>query len=245
MLFDLSIWIQATRMETMPAELPAGPLRVAINVDELFGRVPGGGGHGWVITQLIAHLAAIDPHTRYTLFSARRIRALPEPIAALPWNFRLVQLPAGLRGEWLHFAWHALRRPAVERWLGPQDVVHATTTAAVPAVRSARLVVTVHDLIWWRFPAGPNWAGRYVHRTGLRIAAREAAAIAARPAPPGGRPWRPGAGGGSRALRRGPQRRRSRVRRGGPGRPGRRSAGATASRSVTSPPWTPSSRART
>lgn len=163
----------------MPAENGGRPLRVAINVDELFGRVPGGGGQGRVITQLVAHLAAIDPETQYTLFSARRIRALPEPIAALPGNFRLVQLPAGPRGEWLHFAWHALRRPAVERWLGPQDVVHATTTAAVPAVRSARLVVTVHDLVWWRFPRGLNWAGRFVHRTGLRIAAREAAAVAA------------------------------------------------------------------
>ncbi len=163
----------------MPVENDGRPLRVAINMDELFGRVPGGGGQGRVITQLVAHLAAIDPHTQYTLFSARRIRSLPEPIAALPENFRIVQLPPGPRGEWLHFAWHALRRPAVERWLGPQDVVHATTTAAVPAVRSARLVVTVHDLVWWRFPQGLNRAGRFVHRTGLRIAAREAAAVAA------------------------------------------------------------------
>jgi glycosyltransferase involved in cell wall biosynthesis len=166
-------------MERMIAENGGRPLRVAINVDELFGRVPGGGGQGRVITQLVAHLAAIDTNTQYTLFSARRIRALPAPLEALPGNFRLVQLPAGPRGEWLHFAWHALRRPAVERWLGPQDVVHATTTAAVPAVRSARLVVTVHDLVWWRFPQGLNWAGRFVHRTGLRIAAREAAAIVA------------------------------------------------------------------
>lgn len=157
----------------------SGIFRVAINVDELFGCVPGGGGQGRVITQLVAHLAAIDPQTQYTLFSARRIRALPEPIAALPGNFRLIQLPAGPRGEWLHFAWHTLRRPTVERWLGPQDVIHATTTAAVPAVRSARLVVTVHDLVWWRFPQGLNWAGRFVHRTGLRIAAREAAAVTA------------------------------------------------------------------
>jgi len=158
---------------------PPSVFRVAINVDELFGRIPGGGGQGRFITQLIAHLVAVDPHTRYTLFSARRGRELPEPIASLPDNFRLVQLPTGPRGEWLHFVWHTLRWPALERWLGPQHVVHATSTAVVPAVRSARLVVTVHDLVWWRYPEGLNWAGRFVHRTGLRIAAREAGAVAA------------------------------------------------------------------
>ncbi|HNU02166.1 MAG: glycosyltransferase family 4 protein [Acidobacteria bacterium] len=158
---------------------PPNNFRVAINVDELFGRIPGGGGQGRFITQLLAHLAAIDPHTRYTLFSARRGRELPEPIASLPENFRLVQLPTGPRGEWLHFVWHTSRWPILERWLGPQHVVHATSTAVVPAVRSARLVVTVHDMVWWRFHQGLKWAGRFVHRTGLRIAAKEAGAVAA------------------------------------------------------------------
>jgi len=34
-------------------------------------------------------------------------------------------------------------------------------------------------MVWWRFHQGLKWAGRFVHRTGLRIAAKEAGAVAA------------------------------------------------------------------
>jgi len=160
------------------AAAPKRPLRIAIAADELFGRVRGGGGQGRVITNLIRQLAALDHHNHYTLFAARPIREIPPALSELPPNFSWLQLPCRPR-EWLYFAWHLARRPLLERFAGPLDVVHATSTSAVPAVHRARLVVTVHDLVWWRYPKGLNWAGRFVHRSGLRIAVREGARLAA------------------------------------------------------------------
>ena len=160
------------------ATAPKRPLRIAIAVDELFGRVRGGGGQGRVIVNLIRQLAALDRHNHFILFAARPIREIPPALSELPPNFSWLQLPCRPR-EWLYVAWHLVRRPFLERFAGPLDVVHATSTSSVPAVHRARLVVTVHDLVWWRYPEGLNWAGRFVHRTGLRIAAREGARLAA------------------------------------------------------------------
>jgi glycosyltransferase involved in cell wall biosynthesis len=152
-------------------------LKVAIGVDDLFGPVPGGGGQGRVVVSLLRELAEWDTGTDYTLYSARAIGALPAALESLPSHMRLVQLPVR-KPQLAYLSWHALRRPAVERWIGAQDVVHATSPNVVPAFRRARLVLTVHDLVWWRFPEGLTFWGRYFHRTGLAIAAREAAAIA-------------------------------------------------------------------
>jgi glycosyltransferase involved in cell wall biosynthesis len=144
----------------------------------LFGPVPGGGGQGRVVTNLLRELAEWDTETEYTLYSARRVGQLPAPIASLPRHVRLVQLPVR-KPQLTYLAWHTIRRPAIERWLGPQDVVHATSPNVVPARHAARLVLTVHDLVWWRFPQGLTAWGRFFHRTGLEIGAREASAIAA------------------------------------------------------------------
>ena len=153
-------------------------LRVAIGVDDLFGPVPGGGGQGRVIVHLVRELADIDQTTAYTLYSVRPIGDLPTPLATLPPSVRFVQVPA-FKPQFRYLTWHTLRQPYIERWIGPQDVVHATSPNVVPAVRSGRLVLTVHDLVWWRYPEGLTRWGRYFHRTGLTIAAREAAAIGA------------------------------------------------------------------
>ena len=150
---------------------------MAIGVDDLSGPVPGGGGQGRVVVSLLRELAEWDTETDYTLYSARPIGALPPALASLPAHMRVVQLPVR-KAQLTYLGWHAIRRPRIERWLGAQDVVHATSTNVVPACRDARLVLTVHDLVWWRFPEGLTFWGRYFHRTGLTIAAREAVAIA-------------------------------------------------------------------
>ena len=152
-------------------------LRVAIGVDDLFGPVPGGGGQGRVVLNLLRELAEWDTNTEYTLYSARPIGVLPAPIASLRPHVRWVQLPVR-KPQLTYLAWHTIRRPPIERWIGPQDVVHATSPNVVPARSAARLVLTVHDLVWWRFPEGLTVWGRFFHRTGLEIAAREAFAIA-------------------------------------------------------------------
>ncbi|HEX6288543.1 MAG TPA: glycosyltransferase family 1 protein [Herpetosiphonaceae bacterium] len=153
------------------------PLRIAIHIDGLLGAVPGG--QGRVIYNLIKELSQIDHINRYTLFAVQDMRRLPEEIRHLPPNFRLRQLPS-IKPQ-LHFLlWHTLRQPPVDlpRFLGPQEVIHAMTTGFVPAYKHARLVLTVNDLVCWRFPQGLTRWGRFFQRSGLWIGVREAALIA-------------------------------------------------------------------
>jgi glycosyltransferase involved in cell wall biosynthesis len=159
-------------------ELSASALKIAIGIDDLFGPIPNGGGQGRVILNLIENLCALDTDSQYTLFTTRRIGALPSALANLPANFRIVQIPAR-KPALRFFQWHVLGRPCIERWIGPQDVIHATTPSVVPVTAGARLVLTVYDLVWWRFPSGLNKWGRFFHRTGLRAAIRRGAAIVA------------------------------------------------------------------
>lgn len=156
----------------------ARPLRIAIGIDDLFAPVPGGGGQGRVIINLIRNLAVLDRESRYTLFSTRKIAGVAQLLGALPPNFRFVQIPAS-RPALRFLQWHVLRRPFIERWIGLQDVIHATTPGVVPPTVAARMVLTVYDLVWWRFPEGLNGWGRFFHRTGLFHAIRHGAAIAA------------------------------------------------------------------
>ena len=134
-------------------------LKVAIGVDDLFGPVPGGAGQGRVVVSLLRELAEWDTETDYTLYSARPIGAPPPLLASLPPHMRLVQLPVRTP-QLTYLGWHALRRPRIERWIGAQDVVHATSPNVVPACRDARLVLTVHDLDWRRIPEVLTYLGR-------------------------------------------------------------------------------------
>jgi glycosyltransferase involved in cell wall biosynthesis len=153
-------------------------LKVAINIDELFAAVTGGGGQGRVIVNLIHQLKEIDSTSEYTLFSVRRETAAAALLGDLPANFRTV-IRGSARPELYFLGWHLAGVPPVERQLGGQDVVHATSTAMVPPTRGGQLVVTVHDLVWRRFPEGLNVWGRFFHRTGLRRAVRRAARLVA------------------------------------------------------------------
>ena len=75
-------------------------------------------------------------------------------------------------------AWDTVGRPALPASLADADVVHATNPAAVPPVREdQRLVVTVHDLAFERFPELFPRDWRWLYRAGLRAAAKRADAI--------------------------------------------------------------------
>ncbi len=160
-------------------------IRIAIDLDEFFGPVLGGGGQGRVISNLVKELAVIDQVNQYTLFSVRKMTELPQNLKNLPPNFRLVQIST-LKPQLLFLLWHTLRWPPIEWFIGEQDIIHATTTGIVPACRKARsteahegrLILTVYDLVWWRFPQGLNRWGRFFHRSGLFIGAREATWLA-------------------------------------------------------------------
>jgi glycosyltransferase involved in cell wall biosynthesis len=76
----------------------------------------------------------------------RRRRRLP-PLVPAGIDVRQRAMPA----RPLHLAWSRIGAPAVERFVGPVDVVHGTNYVVPPSRRAAR-VVTVHDLTTVRFP---------------------------------------------------------------------------------------------
>ncbi|MGZ4109427.1 MAG: glycosyltransferase family 4 protein [Actinomycetota bacterium] len=144
----------------------------AISVDQLWYDVPGG--VGTYLRNLIPALSAREPSLDLTLFHARFDRPDPdEPSLA---GRRVVTLPSSIRT--LYPGWNTIGRPALPSSLGSADVVHATSGIAVPPVRlGQRLVVTIHDLAFLRFPEHfpPRW--RLLYRLGLRAALRRADAI--------------------------------------------------------------------
>ena len=95
---------------------------------------------------LIGALAEVDRTNRYQLFSAGR-----DPEAkAWPSNFHLRTLP--LTDRHLSILWQRLRVPLpVEAITGPLDLFHSPDFA-LPPVRRARTVLTVHDLSFMRYP---------------------------------------------------------------------------------------------
>ena len=149
------------------------PLHIAISIDELFAAVPGGGGQGRFIVNLVEELGRMDTWNIYTLFSVRPPTDSIQRLSSLPANFAIATLDR-VRPEWIYAGWHLMGWPTVERYIGPQDVIHATSPAMVPASREAALLVTVHDLVWRKFPRGLNMWGRFFHRTGLNRAVKKA-----------------------------------------------------------------------
>jgi glycosyltransferase involved in cell wall biosynthesis len=145
---------------------------VAILVDQVYARVPGG--IGTYVRELVPALAAADPGLHITLFHARFDRPGPTE----PWmrGFEVRGLRQGIRT--LYPSWALAGRPALPPEIRGADVLHAPSPAAVPPPRRGqRLVVTVHDLA---FRVHPEWfppAWRTLYRLGVRRAARRADAI--------------------------------------------------------------------
>jgi glycosyltransferase involved in cell wall biosynthesis len=144
---------------------------VAILVDQLYARVPGG--IGTYVRELVPALAEADPSLRITLFHARFDR--PEPPERWMRRFDLRGLAQGIRT--LYPSWALAGRPPLPPDI-PADVVHAPSPAAVPpAGPGQRLVVTVHDLAFRVHPETFPPAWRTLYRLGVRRAARRADAL--------------------------------------------------------------------
>jgi glycosyltransferase involved in cell wall biosynthesis len=140
--------------------------RVALTVEQLWQRVPGGSGS--YVRELVAELAARDD-VAVTGLAARHPDADRRP---LPVPVRRSRLPR----EALYPAWNHLRRPRAERVARePVDVVHATTWA-VPGTR-APLVVTVHDLAFLAEPEHFTRRGNAFFRRALQVVEGEAARV--------------------------------------------------------------------
>jgi len=146
-------------------------VRVAFHVDQLWFEAPGG--IGTYVWELFQALGARDPGVELLPFCSRwphdpsRMWLLSEPPIVVPRSIRT-----------LYPSWAVAGRPRLPEALASADVVHATNPAAVPpARRDQRLVVTVHDLAFDRFPELFPREWRWLYRAGLRAAARRADAI--------------------------------------------------------------------
>lgn len=147
-------------------------MKVAIHVDQLF--FPAPGGIGTYIRNLVPAMAAHDPALELVLFHSRF--ASPEPPERWMRDFWVEELPASIRS--LYPRWATLGRPALPSSLRAADLVHATNPAAIPPVTEGqRLVVTVHDLAFERYPSMFPQKWRVLYRLGLRATVRRADAI--------------------------------------------------------------------
>jgi glycosyltransferase involved in cell wall biosynthesis len=147
-------------------------MRIAAHVDHVFFDVPGG--VGTYVRNLFPALAARDPSLEVRLFHAR-FEPAPDPE---PWMtaFPVEEVPASIRS--LYPRWNLLGRPALPAPIRSAELVHATSASAVPPPgHDQRLVVTVHDLAFERYPGMFPRTWRAMYRVGLRAAVRRADAI--------------------------------------------------------------------
>jgi glycosyltransferase involved in cell wall biosynthesis len=137
---------------------------VAMTVEQCWHRVPGG-----TATSILALAGALAERDDVEVVgvAARHDGPPPEPWAP-PVPVRHLPLPRLA----LYEAWHAVRRPRVERATGPVDLVHATAVA-VPGTR-APLVATIHDLAFLAAPEQATRHGLRFFRRGTELARRHA-----------------------------------------------------------------------
>lgn len=156
-------------MSTAPGgDDPLAP-GVVLVVEQLRRAVPGGiGTYARGLVAGLAQLAAEDGGRRVPLrLYASRPPGGADPVAALGAPLSTSALP----GPLLVRAWSAGARLRA----GPRALVHATSLA-LPGGPD-RLVATVHDLCWRRFPEAYPPRGRAWHEAALRRAARRARAF--------------------------------------------------------------------
>jgi glycosyltransferase involved in cell wall biosynthesis len=147
---------------------------VAIQADQMFAAVPGGGGA--YLRSLVPALAQRDPALDITLFHARASKSA----AIEPWAEGLahVELAGSIRS--LYPRWNLTARPPLPPSLRSLDLVHAPSAVGVPpAGQGQKLVVTVQDLAFLVTPAyfPPRW--RQIYRSALRATVRRADVIIA------------------------------------------------------------------
>jgi glycosyltransferase involved in cell wall biosynthesis len=134
-------------------------LQIALHAGQLLQPVPGGIGR--YTHSLLRTLPAAG--VRAVAFAAGgRPSGVPRQV---PW-IDLGPPHGSIRYE----SWHRFRRPRVNI---EADVIHAPSLA-VPPVRDAALVVTIHDIAFQRLPDGTTRRGVSFHRRALAMARRHA-----------------------------------------------------------------------
>jgi len=105
-------------------------------------------GAGAYILALADRLPALAPDDHFYFFSA----SLKERYAPRPWPENASLVDRRLPVKALNFAWNRLGSPSLDRLVrAPLDLVHSPHPLIVPG-RKARLVITVHDLFFYKHP---------------------------------------------------------------------------------------------
>ncbi len=150
-------------------------VKVAFHIDQLWFDAPGGIGT-YVRELAFGGLQREDPGLQLTPFHARWARAPQGPIPTTADGKLGIELAGSIRR--LYPSWDRFGRPHLPASLDDCDIVHATNHAAVPPVRDRqRLVVTVHDLAFERFPDLFPRTWLRLYRWGTRAAVDRADAI--------------------------------------------------------------------
>ena len=146
-------------------------MKVGFHVDQLWFSAPGG--IGTYVWELLPALSSAAPEVDFVAFRSRwghaptRMWTLASPPVASKRSIKM-----------LYPAWDLLGWPPLPPALSSCDVIHATNHAAIPPARAGqKLVVTVHDLAFERFPEAFPRAWLTLYRIGVRAAVRRADAI--------------------------------------------------------------------
>jgi glycosyltransferase involved in cell wall biosynthesis len=134
---------------TLVAERPRAEdqsLRVAIDYTSAINQ---NAGVGRIVREWVHALVGLDPSISYLL-----LYATPNPgaVARFPAAANVARRELRLNERMLTILWHRLRAPIPVDWLtGPIDIFHSPDFV-LPPVRSARSIVTVHDLAFLLYP---------------------------------------------------------------------------------------------
>jgi glycosyltransferase involved in cell wall biosynthesis len=154
-------------------------MRVALNLEQLLSRPPGGIGR--YTSELARLLPGPDPA------GGERIEVVPfvachrqSRVGTALGSFGLADLEPvrlWLPRPVLYDTWNLLGSPRLDRLhreLRGIDIVHAPSLAVPPRAGGAALVVTAHDAATLVFPEAYPLRGRFFHRRGLEATARRA-----------------------------------------------------------------------
>ncbi|MEK6693452.1 MAG: glycosyltransferase family 1 protein [Nitrospirota bacterium] len=122
-----------------------------------------GTGVGSYALNLIKNIASLDSNNNYTLFSNSFKDRISLESLHLPLNFKLkdYRVPNRiLRGLWNYFSY-----PPIESFIGDVDIFHSPHSIPIPA-RKAKLIVTIHDLYFLKYP---DMVGRDVREDHRRL----------------------------------------------------------------------------
>ena len=147
-------------------------MRIGLNVEQLFYRVPGGTGR--YAARLASEMTRLFPDDEVVPFCAWHDRGDMQNVLG-PLGLRKPASRFPLPRFALYESWHRVGMPPVG-WapaLRQADVIHSPFVA-VPPPSSKPLVVSVHDAGFAVHPESYTSRGRSFHELGVRVAARRA-----------------------------------------------------------------------